>query len=114
VKLRSKEDPEKVKRILSTFGYFFGRWIYLIDAADDYEDDIKHGSFNAFALANTDESIADRLIPTLNHCLSEALLSYSLMEKGIFDSIIMNVLTFSCVSIQNQIADKYKNTDHKE
>jgi hypothetical protein len=49
VKLRTKVDPEKVKRILSTFGYYFGRWIYLVDAADDYDDDIRHGSFNAFA-----------------------------------------------------------------
>lgn len=108
VKLRTKEDPEKVKRILSTFGYFFGRWIYLIDAADDYEDDKKHGNFNAFALTDYQDNIADYLIPTLNHCLSEALLSYGLLEKGVFDSIIMNVLTFSCVSIQNQIAEKYK------
>lgn len=108
VKLKTNQDPQKVKRILSTFGYYIGRWIYLIDAADDYADDIKHGNFNPFALNNADENPGERLIPTLNHCLSEALLSYGLLDKGRFDSIIMNVLTFSCVSIQNQIADKYK------
>ncbi len=108
VKLRTREDPEKVKRILSAFGYFFGRWIYLIDAADDYEDDIRHGNFNAFALGDKRGDIAGYLIPTLNHCLSEALLSYGLLEKGIFDSIIMNVLTSSCVNIQHEIADKYQ------
>lgn len=108
VKLSTKEPTENVKRILSTFGYFFGRWIYLIDAADDYEDDRKHGNFNAFALRDSSEDIADHLLPTLNHCLSEALLSYGLLEKGVFDSIIMNVLTCSCVTIQNEIAEKYK------
>ncbi len=114
VKLRTKEDPAKVKRILSAFGYFFGRWIYLIDAADDYEDDLKHGNFNAFALDGSRDDVADRLIPTLNHCLSEALLSYGLLEKGIFDSIIMNVLTCSCVNIQHEIANKYQNNQITE
>ena len=37
----SSPDNERTKRILSAFGYFLGRWIYLIDAADDYEKDIK-------------------------------------------------------------------------
>lgn len=108
VRLRTKEDPEKVRRILRTFGYFFGRWIYLIDAADDYQDDLKHRNFNAFALNGFDGDIADRLIPTLNHCLSEALLSYGLLDKGVFDGIIMNVLTCSCVNIQNEIVKKYQ------
>ena len=111
VKLRTKEEPEKVKRILSAFGYYFGRWIYLIDAADDYEDDVKHGSFNAFTLVRYEGDPVDYLIPTLNHCLSEALLSYRLLDKGIFDSIIMNVLTVSCVGIQNEIVKKYQSKD---
>jgi hypothetical protein len=36
------------QRILSRFGYLLGRWIYLIDALDDLEDDLKTGSFNPF------------------------------------------------------------------
>ena len=35
-------------RIAKTFGRAIGHWIYLIDAADDYRDDIKSGSFNPF------------------------------------------------------------------
>ncbi len=111
VKLRTKVDPEKVKRILSTFGYFFGRWIYLIDAADDYDDDMRHGSFNAFALADKPDDMAGYLRSTLNHCLSEALLSYSLLDKGVFDSIIQNVLKDSCVNIQTQIINRYQNSE---
>ena len=109
VKLRTKQEPQKVKRILSTFGYYFGRWIYLIDAADDYEDDVKHGSFNPFALSDHGDHIADYLTPTLNHCLSESLLSYKLLDEGLFDSIIMNVLTSSCVNIQKEIISKDEN-----
>lgn len=33
---------------LERFGYFLGRWIYLMDAADDLEDDLQEGAFNPF------------------------------------------------------------------
>ena len=32
-------------------GYNMGKWIYLIDALDDYDKDKKKGAFNAFCLA---------------------------------------------------------------
>ncbi|WP_099206005.1 DUF5685 family protein [Scatolibacter rhodanostii] len=31
---------------LKQFGYFLGRWVYLMDASDDLADDLKSGSFN--------------------------------------------------------------------
>ena len=34
--------------------YFLGKWIYLIDALDDYDKDIKSGNYNAFALCYPD------------------------------------------------------------
>lgn len=30
------------------FGYCVGRWVYLIDAADDLEKDLKHNNYNVF------------------------------------------------------------------
>ena len=35
-------DNEALKRL----GYYLGRWVYIADAADDCEDDLKSGSFN--------------------------------------------------------------------
>ena len=37
------------ERILSDFGYHVGRWVYFIDAADDYEKDKESGEFNPFS-----------------------------------------------------------------
>ena len=34
--------------IFLQLGYFLGRWIYLIDAADDIEKDQKKNNFNPF------------------------------------------------------------------
>lgn len=39
-------QDEKRKRGLYAFGKCIGRWIYILDAADDIEDDKKSGSFN--------------------------------------------------------------------
>ncbi|MBQ6877285.1 MAG: hypothetical protein IJO22_02665 [Oscillospiraceae bacterium] len=36
------------EKILERFGYLLGRYIYLCDALDDLEDDIKKGNYNPF------------------------------------------------------------------
>lgn len=107
IPLRAPLEKEKTKRILQTMGYFLGRWIYLIDAADDYREDCKHHQFNPFLLTEHDDLPA-YLEASLNHALSEALLSYGLYDKGRFDSIIRNVLCESCVKIQNKIIADFK------
>lgn len=117
IRLRKPLEPERTRRILSSTGYFLGRWIYLIDAADDYEKDKKRGNFNPFLLSDpTGVDLPDRIEASLNHALSEALLSYGLLDRGRFDRIILNVLQSSCVIIQNQILAKYKpqNNDIKD
>lgn len=40
-----------LRRILEWFGYNLGRWIYIIDAYNDLESDIKSGSYNPFSAA---------------------------------------------------------------
>ena len=102
------EHPEQVKRILNSFGYFLGRWIYLIDAADDYDKDLRHHNFNPFNSVVTDRAqVKDTVTPILNHALSEALLSYGLLDPGRYDAIILNVLKLSCVLIRDSILDRY-------
>ncbi len=112
--LRKGLDPDKTKRILSSTGYFIGRWIYLIDAADDLEKDQKQGQFNPFLLSGVDAT-AEYMEATLNHALSEALLCYGLLEKGRYHRIILNVLQDACVKTQRKIigevADKHAWTD---
>ena len=41
-----KNDGKEVRNNLYLFGYYFGKWIYLIDALDDLKKDLKDGSFN--------------------------------------------------------------------
>lgn len=109
IPLRDNLDKRSAERILGTTGYFLGRWIYLTDAADDYEKDKKNNNFNPFLLASIpSEDLGGYIMSSLNHALSETLLSYSLLQKGRFDPIIMNVLRISCVNIQRQIISNYQ------
>ncbi|MGN0182822.1 MAG: DUF5685 family protein [Candidatus Ornithomonoglobus sp.] len=41
-------DNEGDRRALAWFGYNLGRWIYIIDAFNDLERDLKSGSYNPF------------------------------------------------------------------
>lgn len=113
IPLRDPLDLRSVKRIYQALGYYMGRWIYLIDAADDLEKDQKHHNFNPFLLENTDSSV-ENIEGLLNHALSEALLSYGLYDKGRYDSIIQNVLCVSCVNIQTKILSDFHTDDTED
>ena len=39
---------EADRKVLYRVGYLVGRWVYLIDALDDLEDDLKTGGFNPY------------------------------------------------------------------
>ena len=41
--------------------YGIGKWVYLVDALDDYEKDVKKGSYNPFYAAFAEEKRADML-----------------------------------------------------
>lgn len=41
-----REDSPELRQQLYQFGYALGKWIYLIDALDDLEEDLKHDKFN--------------------------------------------------------------------
>lgn len=42
-----KESPPA--RLAQEIGLHVGRWVYIVDAADDYEEDVRKGRYNPFA-----------------------------------------------------------------
>ena len=42
--------PDTIRRPMHELLYHLGRWIYVIDACDDYSDDLKSGNYNPVAL----------------------------------------------------------------
>lgn len=105
-------EKESEKTVLKHFGYFIGRWIYMIDALDDLSDDLKDGSFNPLALkfglsaddaANKTELWEQARIfgnDSLNMSVSEAVKYYELLDLGEFKPIADNVMYLGIAEAQ--------------
>ena len=106
----AQTDAEQ--RVYRQFGYFLGRWVYLMDAADDLEQDRKIGAFNPFLqrFAIAEDPSPERLkeIRTecnqvLNHSLWQAVSAMQLMEFPQFGSIIENIVAKGLPEMQRVI-----------
>ncbi|MCL2212655.1 MAG: DUF5685 family protein [Oscillospiraceae bacterium] len=78
--------------VMERIGYHIGRWVYIVDAADDYARDTKSGSYNPFVASG--ELHSERILSALEMELEQV---DKLLEKvGIADSdiaaIIENIL----------------------
>ena len=92
-------DAAKNAAALYRFGYFVGRWVYLLDALDDIESDLKSGSFNVFvnkySLFSKDlpAPVRHEIESTLNSSSGEALSAFKSCKFEISSEIIENILT---------------------
>ncbi len=96
-------DDMTVRPILQKFGYYLGRWIYLIDAQDDLEKDIKKGNFNPFArkfslcrsdVKDNSEALKNAHVyanESLNMTASAMLDYYDVLEFDYFKEILDNI-----------------------
>lgn len=115
------QDPNGPRvRVLRQLGYFLGRWIYLIDAADDLEKDLKTDSFNPFALllqlngASTAEEIAqarENANQTLNATLSQLLAAFHILDLQHFGPILLNIVSKGLPEIQKELLFKKENAN---
>ena len=76
-------DGERLYRI----GYCVGKWIYLMDALEDREEDLKKGRYNPLVDCNDDDVIA-----TMNVCSNEAGLTFETLPALHYGGIIKNIL----------------------
>ena len=88
--LDAADDMER--RVFREFGYQLGRWVYFMDASDDYFKDKKHSAFNPF-LKIEEKEMPDFAQGILNQSLARAYDAYQLMTirdfKGILDNMIL-------------------------
>ena len=86
-------DDEKYKRVLRRMGYCMGRYIYLLDAFCDFNNDIKKGSYNP--LKFSEESYEEKkqmIMAQLNICISQAALAMELLKVEKFKNILDNIV----------------------
>ena len=78
------------RRVLENLGYNLGRWIYIMDALDDYEEDKKSGSYNPLIYRKQGmDGLEDVIYNYLGNVSSSLDLLDIKKNKGIIDNIVM-------------------------
>ena len=94
------EEPG-CKRVLLRFGYLLGRYVYLADALDDLEEDVRQGSYNAFLLREhldaipSDEQLAairENAKGSLFLTIAELEKTYDLLDLQYYKPILDNIV----------------------
>ncbi len=100
-------ENETERRVFYEFGYHIGRWIYLIDAADDIEKDRKNGNFNPFLNAENNVcNLSEYMTAVLNQSLARAYDAYNLIDIKDFKGILDNMLLKGFPTVQNRVIGK--------
>lgn len=98
------------KNSLYNLGYMVGRYVYILDAADDIESDIKNGSFNplkAEFAEKSREDFAKRVSEMLNLTQSGALEALDSVEKKRFEDILENIVLEGLAFSGEKVLGKY-------
>ncbi len=98
------------KNSLYTLGYMIGRYVYILDAADDIEDDLKNGSFNPFRAEYPQgkEDFANKVTAMLNLTQSNALETLDSVEKKRFEDILENIVLDGLDFSMEKVLKKYR------
>ena len=110
-------DGER-KNALYSLGYMVGRYVYILDAADDLEEDLKNGSFNPFAeeyceIKDKQEEFIQRVTGMLNLTQSNALDALDSVDKKRFEDILENIVLEGLDFSTERVLKKYR-TETKE
>ena len=92
-------------RAMEQLLYHLGRWIYLIDARDDLEEDRRKGNYNPIALRYVQQSCDGPLGLTLDHSLNLMRSACALLDLGRQEALVQNVLFFGMPVIQRAVFD---------
>lgn len=105
-------------RVLYEAGYYFGRWTYLMDAADDMEKDIKRKAFNPFVIHFHLSGVSTRELldeaknyanGTLNGTLAKLGAAINLLELGSLGPIVRNIVFLGLPAMQKERLYKKEN-----
>lgn len=116
-----KEEDAAESRVLHEFGYYLGRWVYLMDAADDMEKDAASGSFNPFAVkygirpGEKDAEKFRRAKAGANEALNMTLVrldaALQLMDLDSFEPVIRNVVLKGLPQMQKELLFQKEKTN---
>jgi hypothetical protein len=100
------DDERRVRR--ETLRHL-GRWIYLIDAADDLSDDLRHGRYNPVAarFGLTKPDLDDEINGMIRHTMAQsraaAVAAFDVGAARPYGEIVRNILTAGLYAAENRV-----------
>ncbi len=97
------------RRALEYMFYNIGRWIYIIDACDDYGDDISDGSYNPLIYryglteSSLPENIKEEIKLTLSHSMAAAASAFELIDFGPMEGLIANIIYLGLNGVTGEV-----------
>lgn len=102
-------EDEMQSFVLDKCFYHIGRWIYIIDAVDDYPDDLKDGAYNPFTNDGFNKSSVDFTLQAILEQLDKYILKIKFSDEDIAD-IIKNIVYLGSDSVAKQV---FQSTEDK-
>lgn len=102
--------PSDIKRVLSQMFYHVGRWVYLLDACTDLEEDFQNGSYNPVKLRYSLQTpslapIRQPLECTLERSLLDIHTACQLLTLYRDQGLIENIIDLGLPIITRQVLD---------
>ena len=104
------DDPTR-RRVLEQILYHLGRWVYLVDAADDLKEDAASGNYNPVALRYgladgvwTAEARRD-FSATLDHSVRMMTTAYELWDFGVWGPLLEATFYGSLFAVGRAVLD---------
>jgi len=106
------ESTAPTVRVADHIGLHLGRWLYIIDALDDFESDLKKRRYNAFAEyyggdINKFTQDLDIIKYSLTSSLREIDTALPLLGGGTVSPIVSNIVNLGLCNVQEKILRKY-------
>lgn len=109
-------DDEMQRRVMKEIFYHLGRWIYLVDAADDFEKDAHSNCYNPLRYRyeidgdKLDEQSREAVAASLDLSVHRMASAYALLSCGVWTSILDSIFYESLYGIGSAVL---KGTYHK-
>ena len=103
-------DPRR-QRILYQILYHLGRWIYLIDAADDLEKDTGRGDYNplrfryGLSSGKLDPNSRKAFVETIDHSVRMIASAYELADFGCWSAILESTVYTGLFQVGKAVLD---------
>ena len=79
------------KRVLERLGYCLGRYIYLLDAFCDLEEDIKNGRYNVLK-CKPETQVCEYIKSQIYFCINESTKAFELLDIKKYKSVLGNII----------------------